>query len=199
VASTRAMVKQKGTAAASAASAAPQCQICTIVDSKYRCPACDTKYCSAACFKQHKAGWEASEEREAAAACSGKRRRPGDNEEPAAPLPPALRQPQPETAVVAKRSRVEPEINEEEEGWQLTEEQKGKLEQLDWAKAALRDPKLQALMIKIDEAPDREAELRFHRSNPEFGAFMDRMLQELGLLGRTADGELEFVAQTSGK
>jgi zinc finger HIT domain-containing protein 3 len=197
------MVKQKGTAAASSASAAstaPKCQICITADSKYRCPACDTKYCSVACFKQHKAGWEASEGYEAAVACSGKRRRPGDNDEPAASRPPALsRQPQPETAVSAKRSRVEPEINEEEEGWQLTEEQKGKLEQLDWAKAALRDPTLQALLVKIDEAPDREAELRFHRSNPEFGAFMDRTLQELGLLGRTADGELEFVAQAAGK
>ena len=32
----------------------PTCEVCTTEPSKYRCPKCNTEYCSLACFKTHK-------------------------------------------------------------------------------------------------------------------------------------------------
>ena len=32
----------------------PTCKVCTTEPSKYRCPKCNTEYCSLACFKTHK-------------------------------------------------------------------------------------------------------------------------------------------------
>lgn len=32
----------------------PKCEVCSTVESKYKCPKCSTRYCSLECFKAHK-------------------------------------------------------------------------------------------------------------------------------------------------
>ncbi|KAK3684501.1 hypothetical protein LTR37_020213 [Vermiconidia calcicola] len=40
----------------------PKCSICNTQDSKYKCPICEIRYCSIACYKPHKQSHEATAE-----------------------------------------------------------------------------------------------------------------------------------------
>ncbi|KAG5176976.1 hypothetical protein JKP88DRAFT_227291 [Tribonema minus] len=192
--------------------AAAICHICNQAPSKYRCAGCDARYCSVACFKTHKAGSTGENGTPVRPPCTGKRARAGDdagrpaadNAAPAVRLQqqdggsPQQQQPynqqhhQHRSAVPVESVKKEA-AQEEEAGWQLTDAHRAQLSGSEWLRAALRDPKLQTLILQIDGARNREAELRFHRTNPEFSALMDRILLEMGLLNRSADGNLEFV------
>ncbi|CAM9361462.1 unnamed protein product [Phaeothamnion confervicola] len=162
-----------------------KCSACAAEAPKYRCPACEARYCSVACCKRHKEGGEDRPP------CSGKRAAAEDKL--------ALTRKRARATAAPAIPKVAPAGNplaqcleeQEAEAWRLQPEQRGKLARCEWLKAALRDPKLQMLLREIDGADDNDAELRFARTNPQFAEFVDKMLLELGLLVRSGVGELE--------
>ncbi|CAN0077386.1 unnamed protein product [Discosporangium mesarthrocarpum] len=83
---------------------------------------------------------------------------------------------------------------EDDEEWQLCAEQKQLIARSSYIKAALRDPKLQALLIEIDRARDPEKVLCSHRSGQQFGEFVDRLLLEIGEYRKGKAGEPTLVA-----
>ena len=83
------------------------------------------------------------------------------------------------------------EEEEEEEGdrYVVTDEQYGRLRADEALRAALRDERLQAVLVAIDSAPDRRAELRKRLdSDSWFARFADDALIAAGVCRRGADG-----------
>lgn len=147
---------------------AETCSVCNDKASKYRCPGCAMPYCSLACNKAHKSGAGGN------IPCSGKRAR-SENPSEATSVPQSaetvayakrVKASQGEGGVGAATNAagetVESETCErkardqwrggkieedEEEEWQMTAAQQGRLSQSEWMKAALRDPKLQTILV----------------------------------------------------
>jgi len=59
--------------------------------------------------------------------------------------------------------------------------------------AALRDPKLQKILLEVDMADDREVALEKKLKIPRFRDFMDMCLLGVGLARNRDDGNVEFV------
>lgn len=140
------------------------CSVCDKNPSKYRCPYCSAHYCSLACNKVHKSGAGADKP-----PCNGKRRlveasaqsaddrgqmlvkqrRTFDSEKDG-----VVAGPEEETPVTTgcvrnardqwRGGKIE---EDEEEEWRMSEDQRKRLSQCEWLKTALRDPKLQALLV----------------------------------------------------
>ncbi|KAK3721711.1 hypothetical protein LTR37_002876 [Vermiconidia calcicola] len=56
----------------------PKCSICNTQDSKYKCPVCEIRYCSIACYKPHKQSHETTKDTVSSQApVTTKRDRPG--------------------------------------------------------------------------------------------------------------------------
>lgn len=148
---------------------AETCSVCKENPSKYRCPRCAAAYCSLACNKAHKAGSGAEGEENYSPPCSGKRagapvahnggsqestaKRPrgGDGVEDSGREGGAVEECDGAitTACVRKgrdQWRGGREDREEEE-WQMSSDQMKRLSGSAWLNAALRDPKLQGLLV----------------------------------------------------
>lgn len=140
---------------------AETCSVCKENASKYRCPGCAAPYCSLACNKTHKAGGgvdgphppctgkrvvpNSSQKQAGGQSNSGQslRKRPrggGDYADATAPTT---------TACVRKgrdQWRGGREDRQEEE-WQMSADQRDRISRCSWLKVALRDPKLQGLLV----------------------------------------------------
>lgn len=137
---------------------AETCSVCKEKASKYRCPGCAAPYCSLACNKAHKAGGGADDPRPP---CTGKRvvapdsqkradgqslrKRPrggGDDAEATTE--------EPATTACVRKGRDQwrgGREDREEEEWQMSADQRDRISGCSWLKVALRDPKLQGLLV----------------------------------------------------
>ena len=81
----------------------------------------------------------------------------------------------------------------EENGWQVTESQFQALRHSPDLRRALADPKLQAFVLSVDSAHDREAALvTAERKHPQFAKFLEETLQCIGAYTIDAKtGEIE--------
>ncbi|CAM9507625.1 unnamed protein product [Chrysoparadoxa australica] len=157
---------------------ATPCQICEQNPSKYKCPGCRVRYCSVRCFQTHKTTVEDGKTEP----CSGKRTRGGEKEQEmttgtlgtAKKLKPTQ---EGRSQGLPPGQYVSLEEEEEDEHWLLSGEEREKLKGCSWLKSAVKDTKLQALLLRIDGAEDRERELNFHRKNPQFDEFVTKLLQ----------------------
>lgn len=151
---------------------AETCSVCKENPSKYRCPGCAAPYCSLACNKAHKAGSGSEGEENYYPPCTGKRAgaplAPNGNSSSSSQQSTAKRPRAGEginssgkeggaveeggattTACVRKgrdQWRGGREDREEEE-WQMSSDQMKRISGCAWLKAALRDPKLQGLLV----------------------------------------------------
>lgn len=137
---------------------AETCSVCKENPSKYRCPGCATPYCSLACNKVHKSGAGGDSSKPP---CTGKRALPE------AGVRGAERRQSPgkrtrvrsgsddvETATTScvRKSRDQwrgGREDREEEEWQMSADQRARISGCAWLKPALRDPKLQDLLVSL--------------------------------------------------
>ena len=146
------------------------CAVCNESPFKYKCPNCKIAYCSVVCYKKHKevpcAKVEVSKP---APAGAGKK---------------------PFMSRYAKAAAFD-----EERTWKIRESQLAQLRGNTDICAALRDPVLQAKLVSIDNARDRDAALnKAIASDPRFKDFADNILVSIGACERGADGDISFVA-----
>lgn len=140
------------------------CSVCDENPSKYRCPYCSAHYCSLACNKVHKSGAGTAKP-----PCTGKRQlveastqSADDGGQTPAKQPKTcdsdkdaiVAAPEEETPVTAGCMRNARDQwrggkigKDDEEEWRMSEDQRKRLSQCEWLKTALRDPKLQALLV----------------------------------------------------
>ena len=131
------------------------CVICKQEKAQYKCPKCSARYCTVACCKDHKTQCGVSsdlttDDRSVANA---------DKVE--------------DTPGVSNSSTlIDTEI--------ISEECKRKLRNSKWLKDILRSNRLREEITAIDKGDDRPKLLRAAcESNPEFDAFVNKMLDEL--------------------
>ncbi len=158
---------------------AETCGVCRENPSKYRCPGCAMPYCSLACNKAHKAGSGAAGDGDnPAPPCTGKRagaplpfwvdsgggqfspgvKRPrgggeggdsvGDSSSGIAEEGSAAST----TTTCVRKGRDQwrgGREDREEEEWQMSSDQMKRISGCGWLKAALRDPKLQGLLVSM--------------------------------------------------
>lgn len=140
---------------------AETCGVCQEKPSKYRCPGCKAPYCSLACNKLHKSGTggnspctgkrplSAQEATQGTGEASpAKRSRVGSEGENNAGGDAAVEEV--EAAVCARTGRDQwrgGREDREEEEWQMSADQRDRMSGCKWLKAALRDPKLQGLLV----------------------------------------------------
>lgn len=145
---------------------AETCSVCKENSSKYRCPRCGAPYCSLVCNKAHKAGSGP------APPCTGKRAGApsstpspnsgggGDNRHsPAGVKRPREEEVANENGGVAVEGSTKACVrkgrdqwrggreDKEEEEWQMSADQMERISGCAWLKAAVRDPKLQKLLV----------------------------------------------------
>ncbi|RYG43501.1 hypothetical protein EON68_00310 [archaeon] len=149
-------------------SAPTACVVCATPAAKYRCPACRARYCTPACFATHKSTPTACTPLAAAAAAAAS----------------AITQP-PHAPVV--RARIEEESSAGLE-YILPDASLMQLRSNDDVMRAVRDKRLQRLLLEIDGAPDRAAALErvTAREAPHFQEFIDAMLLAAGVARREA-------------
>ena len=75
----------------------------------------------------------------------------------------------------------------------VREEEFVKLARTPAIRAALRDSRLQRILLRIDGAEDREGTLRRAMNNPEFRSFINDMLLTMGMARKLPNGEVEFI------
>lgn len=149
---------------------AETCSVCKENPSKYRCPACAAPYCSLACNKAHKAGSGVEGEENYAPPCTGKRsrgppaqngssssqqattKRPrgGDGVENSGMEGEALEEDGMTTTACVRKGRDQwrgGREDLEDEEWQMSADQMKRISGCAWLQAALRDPKLQGLLV----------------------------------------------------
>lgn len=160
---------------------AETCSVCKEEPSKYRCPGCAAPYCSLACNKAHKAGSSGGDN--PTPPCTGKRAgapppvQNGSNGQGRSPAGAKRRRTgeggkesddrevetvgeervgaSATTACVRKgrdQWRGGREDREEEE-WQMSADQMQRISGCAWLKAAVRDPKLQGLLVSVLLSP----------------------------------------------
>lgn len=146
---------------------AETCSVCKENPSKYRCPRCAAPYCSLVCNKVHKAGSGS------APPCTGKRAdaplsTPNPNSggggsnnrhSPAGAKRPREEEVANENSGVAVEGSTKACVrkgrdqwrggreDKEEEEWQMSADQMERISGCAWLKAAVRDPKLQKLLV----------------------------------------------------
>lgn len=153
---------------------AETCRVCQENASKYRCPGCGAPYCSLACNKMHKsgtggnppcsgkrslsvqaaAGLNASQDTDEAS--PAKRSKVGNAGENNASDDATVEEAG--TAVCIRQGRDQwrgGREDREEEEWQMSVDQRERITGCKWLKAALRDPKLQGLLVSYCHC-DRE-------------------------------------------
>ncbi|CAN0163561.1 unnamed protein product [Scytosiphon promiscuus] len=200
---------------------AEKCSVCKENPSKYRCPGCSAPYCSLACNKAHKAGGGGDGDK-VTPPCSGKRaggplqaqngssgnrqspsKRPRGDEHAknagadGVPVEGGESIAGSSAAACVRKGRDQwrgGREDREEEEWQMSADQRERISRCAWLKAAVRDPKLQALLTEIDQADDREKALAFHRTSSQFGEFMDKMLLEIEEYRKGGNDEPALVA-----
>ena len=149
------------------------CAVCTEAPSKYKCPNCKIVYCSLICYKNHK-------EVPCTKVEAPKR----------VPSVDAFSTKKPHMTRHAKAAAIE-----EEKSWKISESQFAKLRGNTDLCAALRDPVLQAKLVEIDNARDRDAALnKAIATDPRFKDFADNILVTIGACERSLDGTVFFVA-----
>ena len=152
---------------------AETCSVCKENPSKYRCPGCAAPYCSLACNKAHKAGSGTEGEENYSPPCTGKRaggplsqngssssnssqpstaKRPraGDGLRNSGTEGGAAEEGGAATTACVRKGRDQwrgGREDREEEEWQMSADQMKRISGCAWLKAALRDPKLQGLLV----------------------------------------------------
>lgn len=136
--------------------------------SKYRCPGCSVLYCSLACNRVHKSG-----EGGGKPACTGKRPQPAtainghgpaqgsyitsSSQQSSGKRPRSdgcvgdgvVQSPPSQACVRMGRDQWRGgREDKEEEEWRISADQRARMARCAWLKAALRDPKLQALLVR---------------------------------------------------
>ena len=127
------------------------CSVCSSDRASYRCPQCDTKYCSVSCCRVHKE--------------SCKKERSQDRSD---------KPPDGEGAVEKGKTDGDTASS------LLTDVQKQELLEDARLKSALRSKRLRDVLEDIDSAPDRQQRLRAARMNPEFEQFVKQLLGTVG-------------------
>ncbi|KAJ8749503.1 hypothetical protein K2173_025698 [Erythroxylum novogranatense] len=127
-----------------------QCQVCNEAQSKYKCPSCVIPYCSLVCFKKHK-------ETPCSKAVSA-------GEKPSVDPKPSVARP----VTVDKGNEVLQQL-ELESIASSTE-----------IRNALKNERLQKLIIGIDYSQDPETELDKAMELEEFRIFTDKILSAMG-------------------
>lgn len=137
------------------------CSVCKENASKYRCPGCGAPYCSLACNKVHKAGGGVGSPRPP---CTGKRAVPGSKQAggQSSSGQSARKRPhgggddadatEPATRACVRKGRDQwrgGREDREEEEWQMSADQRDRILGCSWLKVALRDPKLQGLLVSL--------------------------------------------------
>lgn len=149
------------------------CSICKENPSKYRCPGCAAPYCSLACNKTHKSGAGGDNSNPP---CTGKRAQPEDaksgnktngnlqvssSNSSGGQSPgkrPRCAEPgdgdggslEAVTTACVRKGRDQwrgGREDREDEEWQMSADQRKRISGSAWLKAALRDPKLQKLLV----------------------------------------------------
>ena len=147
---------------------AGKCNVCRIGQTKYRCPACSTPYCSVACNTSHRASCEGR----AAASTTA--------------------------ASTEHFSSCDSIIDAERSDGDvvLTDAQLALIGSTASLRAALRDRRLQAIIRSVDAAPDRRKALEHarHTGGADFIAFLDEMLLAIGACTRQDDGSVIFAS-----
>ena len=165
-----------------------ECAVCRSTDlsKKYKCPKCFAKYCSMPCCRVHKTQCLGAKSFSSTAPLSS-----------SSPLSASTH-----STDGAKKSLKRPrDINDndamdllaEENGWQVTELQFQALRHSPDLRRALADPKLQALVLSVDSAHDREAALvTAKHKHPQFAKFLGETLRCIGAYTIDAKtGEIE--------
>lgn len=157
---------------------AETCSVCKENPSKYRCPGCSAPYCSLACNKAHKAGSGGGGDNPTPP-CTGKRgggtlqaqngssgnnrhspaRRPRGEEGANAdaddrPVEEGETAGSAAASACVRKGRDQwrgGREDREEEEWQMSADQTQRISRCEWLKAAVRDPKLQALLVSHSE------------------------------------------------
>lgn len=128
------------------------CVVCGQAGCKYRCPQCRERYCSVSCCHQHKLS------------C-------GKNNETHSASTPSETNP-------SAQIQLSVEGEGEEEGI-LTDDQRERLSRSSWLQDTLKSKRLTDTIDGILDGTDRSAELKRCRQNPEFEAFVLRLLEEI--------------------
>lgn len=150
---------------------AETCSVCKENPSKYRCPGCAAPYCSLACNKAHKAGSGTEGGGNYSPPCTGKRagaplahnssssngqhstaKRPrgGDGVDNSSTGNGVVQEDGATTTACVRKGRDQwrgGREDREEEEWQMSADQMERISGCAWLKAALRDPKLQGLLV----------------------------------------------------
>lgn len=148
---------------------AETCSVCKENLSKYRCPGCAAPYCSLACNKAHKAGSSGGDnptppctgkragallpvqnESNGQRPAGSKRRREDGVRNPDDSIVEEDRTARTATTACIRKGRDQwrgGREDREEEEWQMSADQMERISGCAWLKAALRDPKLQGLLV----------------------------------------------------
>eukprot|EP01138_Halocafeteria_seosinensis_P008517 gb/GECG01008705.1/.p1 GENE.gb/GECG01008705.1/~~gb/GECG01008705.1/.p1 ORF type:complete len:178 (+),score=36.62 gb/GECG01008705.1/:1-534(+) len=153
------------------------CIICSSVRNKYKCPRCSARYCSLECYKAHNTQCEELQKknREKSGGDTG----PKENQQAA---PPPTRDDEDDEEDIYDDTKI-----------RLKQEHYDKLKEDKSVRAALRDPRLQEIIISIDTAEDRvDALQRARKANPHLREFIDKMLDCLGMIEWDSNGHAFF-------
>ena len=141
-----------------------ECVICSVAESKYRCPACRSLYCSVACSKAHKASGECTKVEGAV--------RP--------PPVPCTVTPSSGAAAAVVATVPRPVARPEEALTEfLSAAQKSALAADEDVRGLVRSKRLRDQLERVNSAPDRQAELKKARLIPEFEKFVSKMLHAI--------------------
>mmetsp|Transcript_41750 Transcript_41750/g.61532 ORF Transcript_41750/g.61532 Transcript_41750/m.61532 type:complete len:230 (+) Transcript_41750:73-762(+) len=150
------------------------CEICNQGQSKYKCPSCLIKYCCIACYKSHKEDivGESSNKCDARVFLQQKTRQPK-----------SLKQHKNKKGLTKAEEEEELEVL-------LSEEQKQNIMQNYAIRMALKDTQLQALLLQINDGPDRVTALKKAKLSKTFcSQFLDPLLLCIGVHQKDGSGE----------
>ncbi|ESQ54360.1 hypothetical protein EUTSA_v10026155mg [Eutrema salsugineum] len=161
--------------------AAPTCEICVKVVSKYKCPSCLVPYCSLGCFKKHKetpcAKPSSTEEKPASPGKEVLVDRPVHVEESSDVA--GKTQLEASAATPAKEVMVARPINVEEEKYVVEKTQLEAIASSSEIREALKDEALQKLICNIDSSSNPLSELDQAMGVEAFRVFTEKILSNI--------------------
>ena len=151
------------------------CKICKEQPSKYRCPVCDTEYCSLACFKSHKA------------------KDPKDTDGGCNPTSKTTKQSSSTSTTKNDRfeNRKRRRDHTEQEPSHVSPEELQQLEASEPVRKAAKSSQLQEVIRAILAARDPHKALAYRlEKDPHFSSFADDIMVAVGKAERGPNGQV---------
>ncbi|XP_072909646.1 zinc finger HIT domain-containing protein 3 isoform X2 [Hemitrygon akajei] len=131
------------------------CSVCEDQATKYRCPACDVRYCSVGCYKKHKDDCKPQKSGSVSSTSELST----------------------EVGTITWQEGKDDILGEDEESDRVPLEKLKLLAKSEELKSLLCNPHLRQLLLTIDRAEDKENIMKSAMQEPIFVEFADRCLQ----------------------